>query len=174
MGLEAVEVVMGLEEAFALEIPDEVAARLLTPRQVAEYVAARLPVVPSDGCATQRTFYALRRGLRYVGVQGDLRPDTPMDTLLGREGWRVTWTRVRVRAGGPDWPAEPPPWPGRFRTGPATLGELARYVARHPARTGGPWTRERIELVIRHVVADVTGIEAFSMDDEFVRDMKFT
>jgi hypothetical protein len=137
---------------------------------VLEYVAAHLPVVPADGCTTQRTFYALRRGLRAAGVAQDpLRPATPLPMLANRWGWAVLWTRVRTTAGEPDWP-EQVPWPGMLRTG--TLGDLARYVARRPERAGEPWTRERIELVIRHVVADVVAIDAFSMDDEFVGDMK--
>jgi hypothetical protein len=171
MGLDSIELVMGFEEAFGFSIPDREASRLVTPRHVLEYAVAHLPVVPADGCVTQRTFYALRRGLRSAGVEAELRPGTPLRTLSDRKGWRVLWTRVRARAGKEGWPVEAP-WPGWWSTGPHTLGDLARYVARHPPREGEPWTRERIELVIRHVVADVVAIDAFSMDDDFVRDLR--
>ncbi|HEX2080426.1 MAG TPA: hypothetical protein VHG08_22175, partial [Longimicrobium sp.] len=130
MGLDSVELVMGFEEAFGLAIPDRDAAQLITPRHVLEYVAARLPMAPTDGCATQRTFYALRRGLRAAGVaQVELRPATPLPMLANRWGWTVLWTRVRTTAGEPGWP-EQVPWPRRGNTGPRTLAGLARYVAR--------------------------------------------
>jgi hypothetical protein len=172
MGLDTVELVMGFEEAFGIAIVDEDAARLRTPRMVLDYVAARVAVVPADGCATQRTFYALRRGLRAAGAaDGPLRPGTPLRALTDRAAWPGLWTRVRAEAAEPEWPASVP-WSGFWSDGPATLGQLARHVATRPPAAGQPWTREQMELALRHVVDDVTGVREFSLDDEFVRDMK--
>ena len=172
MGLDSVELVMDLEEAFGIAIPDEDAARLETPRMVLDYVAARLPAAPSGGCITQQSFYALRRGLRAAGITGmELRPGTPLRSLATRESWPVLWTRVRIRGGRPEWPASVP-WQGPWTDGPSTLGNLARHVASiaRPA-PGAPWPREQIELMVRQVVRESAGVGDFQLDDHFVRDL---
>ncbi len=42
MGLDTVEFVMAVEDAFQLKIPDAKAQKMLTPRQVVDYVLACL------------------------------------------------------------------------------------------------------------------------------------
>jgi acyl carrier protein len=42
MGLDAVELVIRFEEAFGIPIPDDVAASLTTPREVADYVMTQV------------------------------------------------------------------------------------------------------------------------------------
>lgn len=170
--MDGVELVMGFESEFGITIPDAVAARMLTPRMVLEYVATRVPVVQGDGgCATQRTFYALRRGLR-ASVPGDaaLRPETPLDTVADRASWPSAWARVRAESGQADWPAKVP-WQGFWSGGPATLGELTRHVVLSGHAAKAPWTPESLELTLRRVVWDVIGVLDFALDDEFVRDM---
>jgi hypothetical protein len=172
MGLDGVELVMAFEEAFGIGIPDEDAARLETPRHVMEYVAARLSIAPSTGCKTQRSFYALRRGLRAAGITGvELRPGTPLRTLADRTSWPVLWTRARIRADRPEWP-EQMPWEGFWRDGPRTLADLARRVSVvPPPHRREPWTREQIEFMVREVVRDTAGVGDFDLDHRFVRDM---
>lgn len=170
--MDTVELVMGFEDAFGIAIPDEEAARLMTPRLVLQHVAARVPVVRADGCLTQRTFYQLRRGIRAAGVvDGPLRPATPLRAFADRASWPGLWARVRVESGEPGWP-ESVRWRGFWSDGPVTMGQLTRHVAAALPPAGQPWTHERMELTLRAVVYDVTGISEFSLDDEFVRDMK--
>jgi hypothetical protein len=175
MGLDTVQLVMDVEEAFGIAIPDEEAARMRTPRMVLEYMATRLPVVAGEGerCPTQHAFYAARRGFCAAGVQrAVLRRNTSLRALSDRAAWPALWTRVRTDAGEPHWP-EAVPWPGFWSRGPGTLGELAFQIATawRPA-PGQPWTRRRLELVLRAVIYDSTGVPEFSLDDDFVRDMK--
>ncbi|HEU4881914.1 MAG TPA: acyl carrier protein [Longimicrobium sp.] len=171
MGLDAVELVMAFEEGFGIAIPDEDAARMRTPRSVLDYAAARLGPVRGDGCLTQRTFYALRRGFRAAGtVDAPLRPGTPLCALADRASWPVVWTRVRLGAGQPAWPASVR-WRGFLGGGPSTLAELTRHLATRPPPPGEPWTFERMELVLRAALHDA-GIDEFSLDDDFVRDLK--
>ena len=40
--LDHVEVILAIEDEFGFEIPDEMAERLLTPRQIVQYVADHL------------------------------------------------------------------------------------------------------------------------------------
>jgi hypothetical protein len=172
MGLDTVELLMGFEEAFGIGIPDEEEARLVTPRMVLEHVAARVRVGHVDGCLTQRTFYLLRRSFRTAGVaHGALRPATPLNALTNRASWPGLWARVRAESAEEGWP-ESVPWRDFWSDGPETMGQLTRHLAASPPPVGQAWTRERIELTLRTVVYDVTGLREFSLDDEFVRDMK--
>ena len=64
MGLDGVEIVMRTEETFGIEIPNKVAARLLTPAALVDYVAANVPMKATEECRSQQMFYRLRRGFR--------------------------------------------------------------------------------------------------------------
>ena len=50
MGLDGVEIVMRTEETFGIEIPNEVAARLLTPAALVDFVAANVPLKATGEC----------------------------------------------------------------------------------------------------------------------------
>lgn len=168
MGLDTVELVMNFEEGFGIAIPDEEAARMRTPRDVLQYAAGRLGAVRGEGCLTQRTFYALRRGFRAAGVARPLTPRTPLRELAD-DPWPVLWTRVRLRAGEPWWPAFVP-GKGIWDNDPLSVGGLARHIIGRPPPPGQPWTWERMEMVMRLALCD-KGIDEYSLDDDFVRDM---
>ena len=63
MGLDSVEFVMAVEEAFQIAIPDGEAERMLTPRQVVDYILGRLGAAERRVCLEQRAFYRLRRAV---------------------------------------------------------------------------------------------------------------
>lgn len=44
-----VEIVVATEETFGIAIPDDVASQLVTPAAHIDFVAAHVPVRPSDG-----------------------------------------------------------------------------------------------------------------------------
>lgn len=48
MGLEATEIVIATEETFGIDIPNEAAARILTPAELVEYVASHVGRAVSD------------------------------------------------------------------------------------------------------------------------------
>lgn len=175
MGLDTVELVMAFEEAFGIDIPNATAERLETPRHVVDYLCTVVPVAPSGPCVVQQTFFRLRRALRpAVGVKPRLRTRTHVRDITTRDAWPAEWQAARSAAGAPEWPDVP--W-GRWPNGGTeTLRSLAlRLVPRvvpPEVERGQVWTRERIGLRVREVIVDETGIEDFSMRDEFVRDMK--
>lgn len=173
--MDAIEIVMEFEAAFGLAIPDEVAVAMRTPRDMRAFAEARLPTIRADRCRTQRTFYRLRRGFRAaLGPAADLRVDTPLRSLASRHDWHVLWTRVRVHAGEPHWPAAMPIF-ALFEPRTIALGQLARRIEWAKRRAPGePWTREEIDLAIRRSVHDVTAKEDFAMTDDFVRDIKIS
>jgi len=175
MGLDGVELVMGFEEAFGIVIPDALASAMITPRHTIEYVASSLTVRPASRCLTQQVFYRLRRAFRCVLVEDVVfRPATAIREVVGKRGWPGLWGKIRETADDPNWPERIPwkRWPGE---GPETLRELTLFIAMFspppdPVR-GEPWTRERIELMVRRVVWETIRVQGFKLDDGYVRDM---
>jgi hypothetical protein len=107
-------------------------------------------------CLTRQLFYRLRRGLHSVLAEDvDVHPATAIREITHKRAWPQIWSRIRETAGEPDWP-ERVPWKGWLVEGPATFRHLTIYVAMHvppPDLTRAePWTRERIQLVVRRVV----------------------
>lgn len=84
MGMDGVEIVMKVEEAFDIQIEDSEAAKLLIPRQLIDLVEAKVANVETTVCLTHRAFNLLRRQL--VQSQGMLRdqitPSTNLNNLL--------------------------------------------------------------------------------------------
>jgi hypothetical protein len=173
MGLDTVELILAIEEEFGVEIPDEKACEMSTPRHVADFLLEQLPLVSSEGCSTQRTFYQLRRGLRSsIGFLSPLTPQTPLQALITKKGWKHLWYLLHQTVGNSEWP-ERIPWRDLFHEGPQNLRELTRYVAMHRPRpeNGHPWTREQVELTLRRVIYDQTNLFRFTFNDTFAYDM---
>jgi hypothetical protein len=63
MGLEAVELVMAIEETFAIEIKDEEAGHIVSVGDLYGLVLAKLKGQSTDQCLTSAAFYRLRRAL---------------------------------------------------------------------------------------------------------------
>lgn len=63
MGLDGVELVMAVEEAFDIQIEDAAAAKLLTPRLLTDYVLSQVTTATATVCLTQRAFNLLRKSL---------------------------------------------------------------------------------------------------------------
>lgn len=60
MGLDAVEIVMNVEEAFDIQIEDPEAEKVLTPRQLIDLVLSKISLAQPSGCLTQKAFNLLR------------------------------------------------------------------------------------------------------------------
>jgi hypothetical protein len=130
MGLDGVEIVMRTEETFGIEIPNEVAARLLTPAALVDFVAANVSLKGTDECLSQQLFYRLRRGFRsqLKALSSTFDLDTPLKEILHKDQWPQVWAAVRAEVGQPEWPASIP-WPGLLISGPKTVRELIWQVA---------------------------------------------
>ncbi len=109
MGLDAVEIVMEVEEAFDIRIPDEAGQKIETVGQLYDYVVEQTrqnaadPTgdVPSrtDVCLTAATFYLLRRELcaRFGLDRRHVAPREPLERLLPRRGRRREWAELATR-----------------------------------------------------------------------------
>ncbi|MGB4065555.1 MAG: hypothetical protein WBK19_17160 [Azonexus sp.] len=103
MGLDTVELLLNVEECFGVAITDESAAKLATPRQLANHVAKLLAAQSPEGssagastCLNQRAFYRLRR--TFIAEtwlsRNALRPTTPLATLFPDQR-TASWRRLR-------------------------------------------------------------------------------
>ena len=70
MGLDSVEFVLAIEEAFQIAIPDAAAEAMRTPADVVAYLESRVGGGERSRCLEQAAFYRLRRAaMRLFGVQ---------------------------------------------------------------------------------------------------------
>lgn len=84
MGLDGVELVMAVEENFAIVIEDADAEKMRTPRDLIAHIVSKVGCVDRTHCATQRAFNKLRLALmRHCGLnRTQIRPQAPMIGLL--------------------------------------------------------------------------------------------
>lgn len=87
MGLDGVELVMAVEDAFSISINDADAAKLLTPRLLTDYVLSKVTTTSATVCLTQRAFNLLRRSLlRHGGwKRSEITPDTRLPVLFPKK-----------------------------------------------------------------------------------------
>jgi hypothetical protein len=176
VGLDLVEFVMAVEEAFQIAIPDEDAQRIRTPGELVTYIIGRVAGEDSSGCLEQRAFYKLRRAAMQVFAQ----PRTAIKTttrwveiLPGRQT-RHNWNLLHRASGTSHWPRLTL-W-GTVPEAVATLGGTARYLAEHgPATLKRPeegWTRRQAEDAVKRLMREHLSITDFRWDQDFVKDLR--
>ncbi|HEX6049945.1 MAG TPA: acyl carrier protein [Gemmatimonadaceae bacterium] len=181
MGLDVVEFIMAVEDAFGLAIPDAEAEQLTSPGRLIDYLAARLPTggAAAAACLSQRAFYKLRRAtcIRLGTERGAVRTDTPLSILFaGQEGERA-WQDVQIEVGAAHWPrlGRKPLFDQTLAPHLATFGEVAAFlVTRCPVavQEDGPgWTRSQIADVVGRLIREELEIEEYTESSEWGRDL---
>ena len=98
MGLDGVELLLDLEEAFGVSITDGEAQSIQTVGQLYELVLSKLP--ESDACASMIAFNRLRRGLQTSGApRNRVVRSASLPELLPRPCRRVAWGRLASVSG---------------------------------------------------------------------------
>lgn len=84
MGLDAVEIVMRVEDVFDIAIEDSEAEIMMTPKDVIEYVMIKVGRTDRAQCLTQRAFHHLRASLiRNAELKrAEIRPDVSTGNLF--------------------------------------------------------------------------------------------
>jgi hypothetical protein len=182
MGLDLVEYVLAVEEAFEIDIPDADAAHLETPAKLIDYLCARLGEASDGPPLVQTAFYWLRRAVAdELGIpRHRIHPATTIGQLTDQpenDVWRAVARRLGVspkfltHAPIAKWLAKLVRAPGR------SVGSLAEQLAMlHPAafkRQGEGWTREQIAEVALRLVEYETGVVVglSQVDASFIRDL---
>jgi acyl carrier protein len=183
MGLDIVEMMMAIEQGFGVEIPDDAAARMRTPRDVVTWLEGILPVGSGGVCLSQRAFYRLRErcGHHLRLPSRALRPATRLDDVLDADARRGAWQAIGADLGAEKWPAPASStWLGRHPDDarrPATAGEAARYLATGYPRTllseGEGWSRREIERAVIAIVERDSGVDMreHTLESSFVDDL---
>jgi hypothetical protein len=101
MGLDAVELVMAVEEKFGITITDEEATNALTVGDLKRLVHAKLKVTDADGCLTQRAFHLLRKNaiLQFGVDRHKFHPETALDTVVPLSSRRESWASFQTALG---------------------------------------------------------------------------
>lgn len=101
MGLDGVELVMAVEEAFDIQITDGDAAKMLTPRQVIDFVLGKVTTTTASVCLTQRAFNVLRKSLLRHGEwkRRDIAPAVTLAFLIPKPKRRVFLEQITVELG---------------------------------------------------------------------------
>ena len=177
LGLDSVEFLMAIEDAFGITIPNTDAEQLATPRLLADYLEGRLGGHnASVACRTQRAFYRVRSAVvRAHRVPREvLQPSTPWADVLPRRGFRNEWRRMKHVVGVPAWPGTS--LFGRSPASAGTLGDTARFLATNaPAALMRPdedWSRPEIERLIKELLETDLGIRSFSWNASFAQDLR--
>lgn len=112
MGLDGVELIMELEDEFGVSLPDDKMTECRTPRELIEIIWSLLRGADVAGCPSQRAFYMLRRVVTETlkVPRRDIRPDTPVRSLVRGRNDIETWRRLRGAVGGFRWPRMRRPW----------------------------------------------------------------
>jgi hypothetical protein len=169
MGLDSVELIMGWEEAFGIPLSDDEAFALRTPRMAIDLIARKVGASdqPREACFTLRAFHRLRASVVSVTAidRRSFRPAAQLKDLASRR----QWDGIRSKCG-----IQSLPNPGLFS--PRTVADLTRWAVIHAAKdlkpVGEPWSRAEIRSIVREVVADVTGLDEFGDDDDFIKDLR--
>jgi hypothetical protein len=182
MGLDLLEYVIAIEEAFEIDIPDADAVHLETPAKLVDYLCARLGESADGPPLTQTAFYWLRRAIAdELGVpRHAIRPGDTIGELTERpenDVWNAVARRLEIDA---KFLTHSPiaKWFARLVRAPGrTIGDLARQLAMlHPStfkRADGGWTRAQITEVALRLVEYETGmpVGTANLHSSFIRDL---
>jgi acyl carrier protein len=107
MGLDAVEIVMEVEEAFDIRLEDAEVEKISTPRNMIEVVMSKVALAGAEGCLTQRAFNLLRAALlqQLPAKRRDIAPQTRMADLAPRATRKILLECLAAELGTPPMPS---------------------------------------------------------------------
>ncbi len=175
MGLDSVELLIVTEETFGITITDADAEQLVTPGMLIDHVQRAVGSQQgSRPCLTQRAFHRVRTSLvTATGLRRrDISPKSKVRDVFPKPLRAENWQKFRMISGLTDLPDL------RFGRGvifdPTTVSSL---VSQEVTRMAGDltcasdWSDEEVRSAVRMIISEQLGIEKFSDDDEFVRDL---
>ncbi len=114
MGLDSVELVMAVEEKFAISIPDEEAQDIRTVGDMFQCVTSKLTIADRSSCLTQKAFHLLRRRAKelFNVPRNQFRLDAELDLIVPKRSRRENWRKFQLAVGATKWPKLALSWPG--------------------------------------------------------------
>ena len=111
MGMELLRIALRVEETFGINIPDQVAPELTTPRKLMDFVMTQVEKSEPTVCLSQRAFHRLRRSFtEQLGLpRAAFRPAAGLEEMLPRRHRKETWQAIESGVALANWPALLPP-----------------------------------------------------------------
>lgn len=174
MGLDSVEIILGLEESFGILISDAEAETMFTTRQIAEHIFERVRSAgPEDrGCLSMRAFFRLRKSFEAEGVsRAQVRPDAKVASLLPSRQRRDILSAVCERAG--FRPLKRLPFGLQFTFGSVRDLVFDAVIRQHDSlrRQGHGWSFLQVREVVRAIIFVQLALRRFSDDAHFIKDL---
>ena len=96
MGLDAVELVIVVEDEFQIVISDEEAFKCETPNLLTDLVYSKLRQSESDVCPSMHGFYIVRKILmeQLTIPRKKIKPETPLIELINKTNRELLWKRL--------------------------------------------------------------------------------
>ncbi len=100
-GLDPIEFIMAVEDAFEISIPNRDAEKLDTLDDLSRYVRQRVQPGSSPECATAKMFYRLRQTLMKVTgrAREKIRPESRLDDVIPRACRAQQWPLLQQELG---------------------------------------------------------------------------
>jgi acyl carrier protein len=97
LGLDSVELVLAVEDAFGIEVTDEEAGNVYTVGDLHNLVVSKLSGQAARTCLTSAAFYRTRRGIIDVLSidRRQIRPSTSLSTVIPRSHRRAHWHSIQ-------------------------------------------------------------------------------
>lgn len=176
MGLDAVELILRWEEAFDVQISEDEAFTLYTPKMAIDLISQKVAASETDVgiCPTIRAYHCIRQAFQtVVGLQRQqILLDSKLRDLLPKIQRQDTWKKVCSYIGMPKSPSF------GFGIGiifTPTIRDLVDWsVAHYPANflsANERWSYSQVRSVIRATIRDVIGVINFIDDDDFIQDI---
>jgi hypothetical protein len=189
MGLDVIEFMMAVEDAFQFRFSDEECVDLTTPRRLIDFLTANLPTAAQYVCPSQRIFYRLRTSLtkRLGCSRSTFHPNTSLLCLIPSAMKKTVWQEVRQDLGPtgmPHWPRlDSPGWFDWFRTARIdTLREATVWLAAHTPGAWkivqgheAGWTRDQVAEAVHRLIEENFGIQRphYTEDSRWTEDMGY-
>jgi hypothetical protein len=183
MGLEAIELVMEIEERFDTLISDSDAGKLLTVGDLYDYLLKRIQAHHNGICACASAFYSLRRLLlTEFGIEHkQVRPNSELSELIAMHDRSRFWLMAQETLN------QRLPWmrrstlfqrsPDQFPQNISTVGTLAKWSSKSYSitREFDQNDTQRLWVAVCELVGRVSGVDPIQLtyDTHFNRDLGF-
>ena len=105
MGLDGVALVMAFEEEFGVAIENEAASKMITPRDVIEYIVESRGIGTRKLCVTRKAFHQVRERLMKIGIERSaIKLGAPLSQFFPENTRRSLWIRARGSISSWRWP----------------------------------------------------------------------
>ncbi len=99
--MDLVEIVVRTEDAFGIQISDVEATQITTTRELADFVATKVPLSDEPSCLSQHSFYFLRErfGRHLSFSRRSFYPNALLEDFVPEENRKFIWATLRAEVG---------------------------------------------------------------------------